>query len=885
MGYYEYAKNDIDKWKVLLGFKVIHFNNLLGIGIISDVYSQKGNIFLKIKFAENRYDNYLEKTFLNYILENYCEIENLQSIEGLKQYYEGNSNKKLDNKKKEDYFKLLSEKRIKDYSRVDIYDCVNDKELLNDNIYVNEVENLVYTLNILSDEIKYIKSKISIYDSDSNYYYSPTAEERIEMGRIRSERRLLYKNEEEVINKYEKPYFARLTIESVNNKIYDYYVGEKDIYDNNKAIVYDWRSKLGQRYYRRNELRFNLENIEYHVNLIRKLDIRKSILENYYNEYTRDNELAFNKIKEANNIISDPFLIEILKEKRNISELTNIISTIQENQNSIITQNINNNFIVQGCAGSGKTMILLHRLSFLLYNNNKLSLDKIKIITPNNLFKMTIGNLARELQIDQIEKLCIEEYMDSKVKEYGLEITEEIVNSNISDELYEYIYSEKFIQLLKDNYEVYLNELRNRFKLQKIDILADAHKINHGKVDSLSLDELNYITRRVIEESPKKLKECNEIELEIRRLNEKIKDNKKYQQKLKLLLELRNSQKEISWFYFNRQKEFKREIEKVLQSIKLDKSSSLKDLINKKIEAIESSAELQKEKNDQVKKIAEYKSKYFFDKDPEDLIKGIDDFKKITDDNTDFLESKIYNPLIKEISEKYNYKEYKLKTKERIYSLLNLLYIHKGPLNKKDRMIYFDEGQDINYFEYSIINNINNKSLIMNVFGDVNQLINKRRGINNWNQLSTIIDFNIFYLNENYRNSKAVTKYCINETGYNMMPIGVESGIVISLKDNEHEIKELVDLFIKDIGLRKVIIVKEIDIEVKAFLGNYFSGQSINIIYDNSNGIKVDKINVIDIKNVKGMEFDSTLAFTKNMNNNELYICLSRALCNSYIIN
>ena len=59
------------------------------------------------------------------------------------------------------------------------------------------------------------------------------------------------------------------------------------------------------------------------------------------------------------------------------------------------------NMIVQGCAGSGKTMILLHRLSYLKYNNLILNLDKAVIITPNDKFSLFINELAESLELER----------------------------------------------------------------------------------------------------------------------------------------------------------------------------------------------------------------------------------------------------------------------------------------------------------------------------------------------------------------------------------------------------------------------------------------------------------------------------------------------------
>ena len=58
--------------------------------------------------------------------------------------------------------------------------------------------------------------------------------------------------------------------------------------------------------------------------------------------------------------LTDPFLIQVLKLRKKQHSLVDIIATIQENQNAIVDENINQNIVVQGCAGSGKTMVLLH---------------------------------------------------------------------------------------------------------------------------------------------------------------------------------------------------------------------------------------------------------------------------------------------------------------------------------------------------------------------------------------------------------------------------------------------------------------------------------------------------------------------------------------------
>ena len=81
--------------------------------------------------------------------------------------------------------------------------------------------------------------------------------------------------------------------------------------------------------------------------------------------------------------ICDPFLKELV-ERRNDFEFRNIVFTIQEKQGEIIKLPFSKNIIVQGCAGSGKSMVLFHRLPFLLTDSNsKANESDIYIVTPS----------------------------------------------------------------------------------------------------------------------------------------------------------------------------------------------------------------------------------------------------------------------------------------------------------------------------------------------------------------------------------------------------------------------------------------------------------------------------------------------------------------------
>lgn len=67
--------------------------------------------------------------------------------------------------------------------------------------------------------------------------------------------------------------------------------------------------------------------------------------------------------------------------------MRSMVATIQEEQNKVIRDEKNDVLVVCGVAGSGKTAVALHRVSYLLYNHAKqgdLTERQILVISPNN---------------------------------------------------------------------------------------------------------------------------------------------------------------------------------------------------------------------------------------------------------------------------------------------------------------------------------------------------------------------------------------------------------------------------------------------------------------------------------------------------------------------
>ena len=175
-----------------------------------------------------------------------------------------------------------------------------------------------------------------------------------------------------------------ITVEETERGIYKEY-------EDGTTLIH-WTTPLANLYYDNENNSMKINEYIYNTMLKRTFSFNPF---KFYNSYIAENEF----FKDGT---VDEFLIKVLLDKKESNTLSDIIYTIQKNQNKIIRADVEKSFIVQGCAGSGKTMILLHRLSYLKFNNKLPNYDKIKIITPNPLFSDFIKSLTKDLNIEEI---------------------------------------------------------------------------------------------------------------------------------------------------------------------------------------------------------------------------------------------------------------------------------------------------------------------------------------------------------------------------------------------------------------------------------------------------------------------------------------------------
>lgn len=195
----------------------------------------------------------------------------------------------------------------------------------------------------------------------------------------------------------EKPYFGR--IDYTDKKLdrrEQVYIGKNGIFKNKtEVLIADWRAPISSVYYE-NELgsgEYSLPDettVSIDLKAKRTYDISGGSLNGFY-----DSDVASN----------DALLVKYLSRNKDVV-LGEIIATIQKEQNAIIRESPFANLIVQGVAGSGKTTVAMHRISYLLYNyKERFESNEFCVIGSNDLLLNYITSGLPELDVPNIKHM------------------------------------------------------------------------------------------------------------------------------------------------------------------------------------------------------------------------------------------------------------------------------------------------------------------------------------------------------------------------------------------------------------------------------------------------------------------------------------------------
>ena len=285
-----------------------------------------------------------------------------------------------------------------------------------------------------------------------------------------------------------KPYFASIVFKDDEGSIFNIYMSLtylKDSQTNN--ILYDWRSPICSLFYdyETGPCSYTAPGGTYSGELKRK---RQYKIENGKLIGVFDNSLN----------IDDEVLQEVLAQESS-DKMRNVVNTIQQEQNKVIRNLEDNNIIVQGIAGSGKTTVALHRIAFLLYRLKNLNSNNILIFSPNNIFTDYISDVLPSLGEHNTLQTTFSDYLEAFITEYkGVESFTDFVSRYYSyneafPELVEYKQSDKIIDDLDYFIDNYIDNCCFTSSFNETEkIFIDKNDINemlHDRYDRLPLFE------------------------------------------------------------------------------------------------------------------------------------------------------------------------------------------------------------------------------------------------------------------------------------------------------------------------------------------------------------------------------------------------------------
>lgn len=258
-------------------------------------------------------------------------------------------------------------------------------------IVKRNVENYESEIREMSDQIEemlqhYHDNDVEVYTQMSN---TVTMRDHMQSALKRNQRAT------------KKPYFGRIDfLDETLQKEEALYIGRGGIAkDTTHQVVVDWRAPVANAYYEN-----GLGECSYHAPDGRELPIRLDLKRTYEIDNGRLLDYFDTEV-----IANDELLTKYLAKNKQ-AVLGEIVATIQKEQNDIIRKTPYHNIIVQGVAGSGKTTVAMHRISFILYNYaERFRPEDFYIVGSNRILLEYITGVLPDLDVYGIRQMTMEQ--------------------------------------------------------------------------------------------------------------------------------------------------------------------------------------------------------------------------------------------------------------------------------------------------------------------------------------------------------------------------------------------------------------------------------------------------------------------------------------------
>ena len=197
----------------------------------------------------------------------------------------------------------------------------------------------------------------------------------------------------------DKPYFGRIVFtDKALNKEEVLYIGKGGISrDPTHQTVVDWRAPVANAYYEN-----GLGECTYQAPDQKPITITL--------EQKRTYEIADGRLLDFfdSEVVSNDDLLTKYLAKSKQAVLGEIVATIQKEQNEIIRRSPFHNIIVQGVAGSGKTTVAMHRISYILYNyKERFRPEDFYIVGSNRILLNYITGVLPDLDVYGVKQMTM----------------------------------------------------------------------------------------------------------------------------------------------------------------------------------------------------------------------------------------------------------------------------------------------------------------------------------------------------------------------------------------------------------------------------------------------------------------------------------------------
>lgn len=268
-----------------------------------------------------------------------------------------------------------------------------------------EENHLKQTIALIKDNIKNYSQEIARMQEDIDEMLEHYHDNDAEVFSILNTTMILHEHMKRAFIRNEKalsrPYFGRIIFhDELLDKVETLYIGRGGISkDTTHQIVIDWRAPVANAYYENGLGRCSYKapdgaRIKIELKNKRTYEIEKGKLLDYF-----DSEV----------IANDDLLTKYLAKNKQ-AVLGEIVATIQKEQNEIIRKSPYHNIIVQGVAGSGKTTVAMHRISYILYNyKERFKPDDFYIVGSNRMLLTYITGVLPDLDVYGVRQMTMEQ--------------------------------------------------------------------------------------------------------------------------------------------------------------------------------------------------------------------------------------------------------------------------------------------------------------------------------------------------------------------------------------------------------------------------------------------------------------------------------------------